>query len=265
MNEIESKTDNLTENIKLYSSKAIGGATFFGGPLAAGYMIGENFKALNKPIEGRNSLIIGIVSTIVLFTGIFMFPESIIDKVPNQLIPLIYTGIIWGIVEWKQGDILKLHKENGNSFFSGWRAAGIGLISLVIISIGIFGYVFFGMDNEIYEKYDTELSVFSRNEEETLVFYDHLNTESNNSLIKELENKTIPKWKENIEIINKTNRFENLPSELIQQNKLLLKYSELRVKAFELFKKTIDEDTDKYSLELERIQKEIEEVLAKLN
>jgi len=265
MNEIESKTDNLTENIKLYSSKAIGGATFFGGPLAAGYMIGENFKALNKPIEGRNSLIIGIVSTIVLFTGIFMFPESIIDKVPNQLIPLIYTGIIWGIVEWKQGDILKLHKENGNSFFSGWRAAGIGLISLVIISIGIFGYMFFGMDNEIYEKYDTELSVFSKNEEETLVFYDHLNTESNNSLIKELENKTIPKWKENIEIINKTNRFENLPSELIQQNKLLLKYSELRVKAFELFKKTIDEDTDKYSLELERIQKEIEEVLAKLN
>ena len=228
-------------------------------------MIGENFKALNKPIEGRNSLIIGIVSTIVLFTGIFMFPESIIDKVPNQLIPLIYTGIIWGIVEWKQGDILKLHKENGNSFFSGWRAAGIGLISLVIISIGIFGYVFFGMDNEIYEKYDTELSVFSKNEEETLVYYDHLNTESNNSLIKELENKTIPKWKENIEIINKTNRFESLPSELIQQNKLLLKYSELRVKAFELFKKTIDEDTDKYSLELERIQKEIEEVLAKLN
>ena len=265
MNEIENKTDDLTENIKLYSSKAIGGATFFGGPLAAGYMIGENFKALNKPIEGRNSLIIGIVSTIVLFTSIFMLPESIIDKVPNQLIPLIYTGIIWGIVEWKQGDILKLHKENGNSFFSGWRAAGIGLISLVIISIGIFGYVFFGMDNEIYEKYDAELSVFSKNEEETLVFYDHLNTESNNSLIKELENKTIPKWKENIEIINKTNRFENLPSELIQQNKLLLKYSELRVEAFELFKKAIDDDADKYSLELERIHKEIDEVLAKLN
>ncbi|NAS13111.1 hypothetical protein [Poritiphilus flavus] len=257
--------ENKTKGIKLYSSKAIGGATFFGGPLAAGYMIGENFKALGKPSEGRNSLIIGIVTTIILFTGIFMIPENIIDNIPRQIIPLIYTGIIWGIVEWKQGDVLKLHKENGNSFFSGWRAAGIGLISLIIILIGIFGYVFLGMDNEIYDKYDTELSVFSKNEIETLVFYDHLNTESNYSLIQELDNKTIPKWKENIEIINRTNKFENLPSELIQQNKLLLKYSELRVKAFELFKKAIEEDTDKYSSELERTHMEIEEVLAKLN
>ncbi|WP_103072336.1 hypothetical protein [Aquimarina sediminis] len=261
MNEIENKT----EKIKLYSSKAIGGATFLGGPLAAGYMIGENFKALDKPNEGKNALIIGILSTIILFTGMFMIPENIIDKIPRQLIPITYTGIIWGIVEWKQGDILKLHKENGNSFFSGWRAAGIGFISLLILLIGIFGYVFLGTDNEIYDKYDTELSVFSKNEEETLVFYDHINTESDDSLIKELETNTIPKWKENIEIINKTNNFENLPSELLQQNKILLKYAELRLESFELFKKAIEEDTDKYTQQLNRIHKEIDEQLAKLN
>ncbi len=265
MNETENNTENLTEDIKLYSSKAIGGATFLGGPLAAGYMIGENFKALDKPNEGRNSLIIGIVSTIVLFSGIFMIPENILDKIPRQLIPLIYTGIIWGIVEWKQGEILKSHKENGNPFFSGWRAAGIGFISLIIMSIGIFGYVFFEMNNEIYDRYDTELSVFLKNEEETLVFYDHLNTETNYSLIKELENTTIPKWKENISIIKKTNNFQDLPTELAKQNEILLKYSELRIEAFELFKKAIEEETDKYSYELEKIHKEIDEQLKKLN
>src|SRR5690606_12871197 len=116
-----------------------------------------------------NSLIIGVISTVILFGGIFMVPENIIDKIPHQLIPLIYTGIIWGIVEWKQGDILKAHKENNNSFFSGWRAAGIGFISLLILGIGIFGYAFLSIDNELKEKYDAELAQFSINENETLV------------------------------------------------------------------------------------------------
>ena len=265
MNEIDHKTENLTEDIKLYSSRAIGVASFFGGPLAAAYMIGENFKALDKPNEGRNSFVIGLVFTIVLFTSIFMLPENIVDKIPRQLIPFIYSGIILGIVEWKQGDILKSHKESGRSFFSAWRAAGVGFISLLITSIVMVGYLSLGMDNDLYDKYNVELTVFSKNEEETLVFYEHLNTESNYSLIQELENKTIPKWKENIEIINRTNGFENFPSELLEQNKLLLEYSELRVKAFELFKQAIAEDTDTYNVELEKIHQEIDEVLAKLN
>lgn len=117
MTETELKTQNNTKDIELYSSKAISGATFLGGPLAAGYLIGENFKALDQPTEGSYSLIIGIVSTIILFGGIFMLPESIMVIIPQQIIPLIYTGLIWGIVEWKQGDVLKAHKENNNSFF----------------------------------------------------------------------------------------------------------------------------------------------------
>lgn len=265
MIETELKTDNNTKDIKLYSSKAISGATFLGGPLAAGYLIGENFKAIDKPIEGRNSLIIGIISTIILFGGVFMIPENIIDKIPRQLIPIIYTVIIWGIVEWKQGDVLKAHEENNNSFFSGWRAAGIGFISLLILVIGIFGFVFLSKDNELYDKYDTELAQFSKNENETLVFYDNLNTETNYSLLKELDEKMIPKWKENIEIINKTNQFENLPSELIKQNEILLKYSELRIQAFELFRKAIKEDTDAYAQQLEKIHVQIDNELKKLN
>jgi hypothetical protein len=261
----ELKLENKTEKIKLYSSKAISGATFLGGPLAAGYLIGENFKSINKPTEGRNSLLVGIISTILLFGGIFMIPENIIDKIPQQIIPLIYTGIIWAIVEWKQGDILKAHKENNNSFFSGWRAAGIGFISLIILGIGIFGYAFLSTDNELNEKYDKELAQFSKNENETLVFYDNLNTGTNYSLLKELDEKTIPKWKENVRIINKTNQFENLPSELIEQNGILLKYSELRVQAFELFRKAIKEDTEKYSQQLELIHKQIDKELEKLN
>ncbi len=265
MTEQEVNKEDNTKDIKLYSSKAISGATFLGGPLAAGYLIRENFKALDKPKEGQNALIIGIVSTLLLFGGIFMIPENIIDKIPQQLIPIVYTAIIWGIVEWKQGDILKTHKENGNSFFSGWRAAGVGFISLLLLGIGIFGYAFLSTDNELYEKYDTQMAKFSKNEAETLVFYENLKTESNYSLVKELDNNAIPRWKENIEIIKKTNKYENLPSELINQNEILLKYSELRVQAFELLRKTIVEDTDIYSKQLEQIHAQIDNELEKLN
>ena len=261
MDEIENKT----KNIKLYSSKSIGGATFLGGPLAAGYLIGENFKALNKPDEGRKSLIIGIVATIVLFVGIYMIPENIIDKIPNQFIPLIYTGIIWGIVEWKQGDILKAHKENENSFFSGWKAAGIGFVSLIILAIGIFGYAYIESNNPAYEVYDTEIAKFSKNEAESLTFYDNIDFKNSTSLINELDNKVIPKWENNIKIIKKLNSIEGLPSDLINQNITLLEYSELRLEAFLLIKKAISEDTDKYDNQLTLLNLRIDNVLKKLN
>ena len=258
-------TENTTEHLKLYSSKAISGATFLGGPLAGGYLIGQNYKALNKPTQGRNSLLIGIISTILLFGGMFMLPESTIDNIPRQLIPLLYTSIIWGIAEWKHGDILKAHKENDNAFFSGWRAAGVGFVSLLILCIGIFGYAYLSTDDELYERYDTELAQFSKNENETLGFYDRINMASSYSLINELDNKTIPKWKENIEIIKNTNAIENLPPELAEQNKALLRYAELRVQTFQVFRKAIEEDTDRYVDELEQLHLQIDKELEKLN
>lgn len=256
---------NNTKELKFYSQKSIGIATFIGGPLAAGYLIRENYLSLGKPDEGKKSLIIGIISTILLFSGIFMIPESIIEKVPNQILPAIYTGIIYLIVEKIHGSILNQHKENENEFYSGWKAAGIGFISLVILLIGILSYVFLSPDGEEYEKYNIEITEFYNNEEESLVFYGHLNTETSVSLIQELDNNAIPNWKENIEIIKNSNDIENLPSEFLEQNIILLEYSKLRLKAFELFKKAISEDTEQYSLELETIHMEIEKELEKLN
>lgn len=256
---------NNTKDLKFYSQKAIGIATFIGGPLVAGYLIRENYLNLNKPDEGKKSLFIGIIFTILLFTGIFMMPESIIDKFPNQILPAIYTGIIYLIVEKIQGTILNEHKDNGNEFYSGWKAAGIGIISLIILLIGILGYAYLSPVGEEYEMYDTEIAVFVNNETESLVFYDHINTETISSLLKELDNSVIPKWKENIAIIKKTNNIENLPSELLEQNKALLKYSELRLKTFELFKKAINENTTIYEQELEQLHKEIDKQLKKLN
>lgn len=256
---------NDTQDLKFYSQKSISIATFIGGPLAAGYLIRANYISLNKTDKGRNALLISVLSTILLFTILLMIPETVLDKIPSIIIPAIYTGIIYVIVEKNHGTILNDHKENDNTFHSGWKAAGIGFISLIILLIGIFGYVFLSMSGEEYDKYYVEMEKFEKNEVESLVFYDQLTDAANDTLLKELENNSIPKWKENIEIIKKSNDIENLPSELVAQNKILLRYATLRLEAFELFKKAFIEDTDEYYQEIEEIHSQINIELDKLN
>jgi len=257
--------ENKTKHLKFYSKKAIGFATFFGGPLAAGYLIGENYKSLNEFDKRKKSIIIGVISTLFIFIGLFLIPEPIIDKIPNQLIPLFYTWIIYIIVENNQGEILKYHKENNNEFYSGWETAKISFISLIILTLGIVLFVYFSTDNEIYQEYDKGIAKFSQNETETMKFYDHFENNSRLDLLSELNNRVLPKWEENLKIINKIYEIDNLPSDLIEQNNLLKDYSELRIKEFKLFKKAIQEDTDKYYSEFEKIQAQIDKVLLELN
>ena len=258
-------TERSLENSKLYSSKAISLATFLGGPLAAGYLVSENFKALNKNAEARISLVSGVLVTIFIFSILFLLPEKTLNYIPRQVIPLIYTGIVWVIVEWTQGEYLKEHEEKANTFFSKWRAAGIGFISLLIIGIGIFPYILYESNNPAYEVYDIQMAKFSKNEKESLVFFDKIDSKSKSYLLSELDNMAIPKWKENIEILNELKELENLPDNLKKQSQQLLKYSELRLQLFELLRKGIDENTSQYDRELEMLSTKIEAQLNEIN
>lgn len=260
---MEEETDKY-KNAKFYSQKTIAITTFLGGPLAAGYLIRENYLSLDEPKNGRNALLIGIVSTILLFVIIFSIPESIMAHVPNQIIPIIYTAIIFAVVEKIHGKILNQHKEKGHEFYSGWKAAGVGFVSLLILLSGLLGYAYLSTDNEVYDKYEKELAVFSVNEAETLSFYDELGNKPSHVLLSRIDDFIIPKWQENIDIVNKTNAYENLPEELKAQNKLLLEYSNLRIKAFGILRKAIQEGSDKH-VELEEVNLQIEQVLKQLD
>ena len=103
----------MEETKKLFSQRAIAIATYFGGPAAAGYLVKKNYESHDQSEKGKKAFIIGIISTLLIFAGIFSIPEHIIDKIPNAVIPAIYTGIIYLIVEKIQGQWLKEHKESG--------------------------------------------------------------------------------------------------------------------------------------------------------
>ena len=259
----------MEETKKFYSQKAISIATYFGGPLAAGYLIKKNFEVLNQPDNGQKSLIIGIISTLLLFAGIFSIPEPIIDKIPQPVIPLIYTGIIYLIVEKLQGKKLQEHKDSGGDFHSGWKAAGVGAIAMIILFgfMMIAGFIAGDLSTKNvdfdYVAYDKEVAKFVDNENKAISVFNVVETAKPDYLIKEFS-KGLVLWKENKEIVQKLSTIENLPIELQEQNVKLSKYCDLRIQHNEIIINAITEDTDRYVSEIERIGSEINKILEEL-
>lgn len=256
---------DLTQSVQFYSTGAIGMATFLGGPLIGGYLIRENYRILQEEKKGKQALLWGIATTILVFGGLLLLPASVLDRLPSYVLPAIFAGVASWIVEVKQGAILRQHKEQNRAFYSNWKAAGLALIAALIQVVLIFVTAFFLPNDPAYETYQTQLDVFTQNEQKTLVFYDDLYTKPNRVLLYELEEIALPLWKENLQLINQTAQLENLPKELREHNDKLRTYSELRIEAFELFKRALSEDTDQYDSEIQVIHEKIDQLLNELN
>ncbi|MEN8204034.1 MAG: hypothetical protein ABFS28_15660 [Bacteroidota bacterium] len=254
----------MEDRYKLYSQGAISVATYFGGPVAAGILIRKNCMALGKDKQGLNALFIGVLSTILIFLGIFQVPEHIIDKIPNALIPLIYMGIIYLIVEKIQGAELKKHKEDEGEFFSNWRAAGIGGIFSIIILGGIFTFAFLAPADWDEKSYDEGLARFSKNEETALELFNMIDNSTQEEIISFIKNTGIPKWQESMEIFTGLNEIENIPEEAINQNTLLSEYCNLRIEAYELISKAVLLETSEFDSEIIRINNRIDQIVEEL-
>ena len=123
---------------KIYKDRAIWVGTFLGGPLVAGYLIAENFKAFSETDKAKKTWIYAILTTIIVFGSVFMIPENI--KIPNYIIPLIYTAIAYYLVQHFQGQNISSHISSGGQLFSWWRTIAVGIIGLAITIIPIFGF-----------------------------------------------------------------------------------------------------------------------------
>lgn len=132
---MEQNIDLQTPINKIYKDRAIWVGSFLGGPLAAGYLIAENFNAFNETDKAKKTWIYTIIATVVIFGGIFMIPESV--KIPNQIIPLIYTAIAYFLVQHFQGQNISAHINSGGQLYSWWRTITVGLIGLALTIIPI--------------------------------------------------------------------------------------------------------------------------------
>lgn len=130
---------------KIYKDRAILVGTFFGGPLVAGYFIAENFKAFGEYDKVKKTWIYTIIATVIIFGGIVLIPEN--AKIPNGIIPLIYTGIATYLLKHFQGQNIETHINSGGELFGLWRAIGIGLIGLVVTLITIVAIALLAVTN----------------------------------------------------------------------------------------------------------------------
>jgi len=262
------KTNNMTENqnltTKFYSQRAITIASYFGGPLAAGYLISQNYINLGKDNYGKYSMIVGIISTLLIFIGIFSIPEHIINKIPNPLIPLIYTGIIYLINEKLQGTDLKKHKKNNGEFYSAWKAAGIGVICLVILFAGIFGYLYLKPDSFDAKKYDSEFAIFTQNEGKALDLFGKLQSSSRTELIDFIDKSGIPNWDANLKILSELDKLDGIYEPLIKQDQILRNYCNLRIEQFQMIRKALISNTKVDEIEMQKIINKIDDEVAKL-
>lgn len=125
---------------KIYKDGALKLAAFLGGPLAAGFLFSENFKTLGNPNKVRITWIVTIVSTVVIFGGLFLIPDDV--KIPNMVIPLIYTGIAMLLFKKYQEEDVLNHIASGGSVHSWRRVVGLSLLGLLITIVPIFSYAF---------------------------------------------------------------------------------------------------------------------------
>lgn len=246
---------------KLYSDKSITFATFLGGPLGGGYMISENFKALGKDDHARWSLILAVMISLAIIMVLLLLPDDVVDSIPRQLFPIVYTAVAYFVVNKHQQKEIIHHREEGFPFYSGWRAAGIGLVSALIFLGAIFGLYSFTPEWESAAYYDSQIEQFEKNEETSLLFYDHLDTNTDAMLLQELDAVSIPKWKENIAIMEELTAIESTPGEFRVQNNFLLEYSQLRLAIFETFRKAIMEDSNDYDQKLDELHLQLDRLL----
>lgn len=246
---------------KLYSKKAIGLATFLGGPLAACLLMRRNFLNLGDEKSGLISIFSGTLVTMALIISVLMIPESIMEKLPTFIVPAIYTGVILLILESTQGKALKLQKEVADGFYSGWRAAGVGLIGAIILTGSAIGVVFLQPEDPTVIAYEEMFLEFRANEEKALVLYDLLEKEAYDEVPEFIVKTGIPAWQENLSLLKFFGYIQDMPEELTNDAKLLNKYCHLRIQSYDLIRKAILEDTNAYDSQIEKITIKTEEVL----
>ena len=120
---------------KIYNERAISVATFMGGPLVAGYLMSENFKVFGDSDKVKKTWIISILSTIFVFSLIFLIPENI--NIPNVIFPLVYMGITGYLTKIYQEQNIKTHINSGGEQYNWWRTIAISIIGCMVTVIPI--------------------------------------------------------------------------------------------------------------------------------
>ena len=240
--------DTLVDSQKLYSQMAINLATYLGGPLAAGVLMRRNFINLGNEKKGKLTLLISLLCTIVLFSGLFFVPDTLIEKIPNSLIPGIYTLIVSIILVRTQGDDIKNHREQNGLFYSLWKSVGVGIINLIVIVTLILAYSYMTVFDS--NEYDAQNEILAASEVKAGQFLQDSDTAYALEVKLSLINSGIVVLQESLPVISAMDNMVSIPDLLLQRNAILREYFQLQIDIYILIHKAVKEQTVKYDTEI---------------
>lgn len=119
---------------RLYTPGHVSLATFLGTPLAGSVIMAMNENRLGRKGTAVKMVLAGIAGTIVLLAISFALPDNF-PAFPINIGTLLLMG--W-FARSRQGATVARHIAAGGRPASGWAAAGIALLCLVVTMVPLF-------------------------------------------------------------------------------------------------------------------------------
>lgn len=118
-----------TASTVLYTPGQIMLATFLGAPLAGAVLLAVNEQRLGRPKGVLWALALGFALTILVVGVAVALP----DNVPGLPLSLLGMGALRAVAHMKQAEAVTRHLHWGGRKGSSWAAAGIGVLSSVLV------------------------------------------------------------------------------------------------------------------------------------
>lgn len=124
---------------KLYSSKQIGLACFFGTPVASLAMMAANFKTAGKQNKGNVAYIVSLLLLPFMVYSLFQLAENNIYRI----MIFLASAFMAFFADQLQGDFYKAHIENGGNIKTVWSVIKVIATCDIIIIFSTFLYLLF--------------------------------------------------------------------------------------------------------------------------
>lgn len=122
----------------LYTPVQVFLATFLGSPLAGGWLIAANYKALGRHDAQLKCLLAGVIATLVSIAAALFLP----DTIPGLLIPAALAAATQQVASKLQGEQIEHHLSTGGKKHSVWRVVGVALLAIVVALVLVLATVF---------------------------------------------------------------------------------------------------------------------------
>jgi rhomboid protease GluP len=142
-----------------------------------------------------------------------------------------------------------------------YLAAATSGVLVMVVAIGVFFSVKY-LPNDL-ATYQQKMEKFVAQEAIALEVYQLPEGSSNESILYGLQERGIYYWRENLKILNTVDKL-NLPAHLVERNRLLREYCQIRIRHYRLLYKAIDEETEAYQKQIEHYDRQLGILLKKI-